>query len=127
MQRQSVYDEWRAGRTAARASDVGVSPQVASRVSSHKFADVGQKAQRDMKSIRTASWLTSDPEIAARVRAALTHDPIEALSNLSVDVSRGRVEVRGQVEGELAHARALAVIASIPGVRALQDRLLVIR
>jgi hyperosmotically inducible protein len=67
----------------------------------------------------------SDGAVLYQARGALEHDPRLSSRHIAVEVSNGRVSLRGSVGSEADHRRAIAVVTSIPGARGVDDDLIV--
>jgi osmotically-inducible protein OsmY len=64
-----------------------------------------------------------DGVVTARVKAALTEDPVTAPHGIKVETFKGTVQLSGYVETPEARNRALKVARSVGGVKQVRDAL----
>lgn len=64
-----------------------------------------------------------DGVVTARVKAALTEDPVTARHVIKVETFKGTVQLSGYVETPEARNRALKVARSVGGVKQVRDAL----
>jgi osmotically-inducible protein OsmY len=64
-----------------------------------------------------------DGVVTAKVRAALTEDPMTSAHEIKVETFRGSVQLSGYVETPEARNRALKVARSVDGVKQVRDAL----
>lgn len=62
-----------------------------------------------------------DGIVTARVRAALTDDPVTSEHEIKVETIKGRVQLSGYVKTPQARDRALKVARGIEGVKQVSD------
>jgi osmotically-inducible protein OsmY len=62
-----------------------------------------------------------DGVVTAKVKAALTQDPVTKAHNINVETFRGEVQLSGFVESDQARSRALQLARDIQGVRRVKD------
>ena len=67
----------------------------------------------------------SDGAVLYEARGALEHDPRLSSRHIAVEVSQGRVSLRGSVGSEADRRHAIAVVTSVPGARGVDDDLVV--
>lgn len=63
----------------------------------------------------------TDGVITAKVRAALSEDPITASYDICVETLAGTVELTGFVDTEIVHIEALQVAEHVRGVLRVRD------
>jgi hyperosmotically inducible protein len=64
-----------------------------------------------------------DGVVTAKVRAALTEDPLTSPHGIKVETFKGTVQLSGYVETPEARNRALKVTRSVDGVKQVRDAL----
>ena len=64
-----------------------------------------------------------DGVVTAKVRAALTEDPVTSPHGIKVETFKGTVQLSGYVETPEARNRALKVARSVGGVKQVRDAL----
>lgn len=74
---------------------------------------------------RTAGEFTDDLAIQARVKSRLLGDPEISGLRVNVEVDRGIVGLFGRVETDEQRIRAVTLTSEVPGVKKVEDRLLV--
>lgn len=72
---------------------------------------------------QSAEEAIEDGVVTAKVRAALTEDPVTSLHTIKVETFKGTVQLSGYVETPEARNRALKVARSVGGVKQVRDAL----
>jgi osmotically-inducible protein OsmY len=78
----------------------------------------------DVSSLLRIRRVPPDATLAARVRAALKHDPDLARYDFTVRGAQGEVYVNGEVVNEFDHQAMMRAVARVPGVVAIQDQVI---
>jgi osmotically-inducible protein OsmY len=68
-----------------------------------------------------ASEAIDDGVVTAKVKAALTQDPVTKAHQINVETFKGEVQLSGFVETDQARSRALQLARDIQGVRRVKD------
>jgi osmotically-inducible protein OsmY len=76
---------------------------------------------------RSAEQVRADQAITAQVNRVLVADRLIPVMAVEVTTVYGNVTLRGRVPDRLTAQRAVTVAGSVPGVRAVVDRLDVVR
>jgi hyperosmotically inducible protein len=71
----------------------------------------------------SAEEAIEDGVVTAKVRAALTEDPVTGAHAIKVETFKGTVQLSGYVETPEARNRALKVTRSVDGVKQVRDAL----
>lgn len=71
----------------------------------------------------SAEEAIEDGVVTAKVRAALTEDPVTGAHEIKVETFKGTVQLSGYVETPEARNRALKVARSVGGVKQVRDAL----
>jgi osmotically-inducible protein OsmY len=66
-----------------------------------------------------------DSAITAKVKAAIFHDPMLKVFQISVESYKGVVQLSGFVDSERASTKAVEVAESVKGVKAVKNSLVV--
>src|SRR5918999_2745996 len=70
---------------------------------------------------QSASEAIDDGVVTAKVKAALTQDPVTKAHQINVETFKGEVQLSGYVETDQARSRALQLARDIQGVRRVKD------
>ena len=62
-----------------------------------------------------------DGVVTAKVKAALTEDPVTKAHQIDVETFKGVVQLSGFVEDDDTRTRALRLVRDVPGVRQVKD------
>ncbi len=62
-----------------------------------------------------------DGVVTAKVKAALTEDPVTKAHQIDVETFKGVVQLSGFVEDDNTRSRALQLARDVPGVRRVKD------
>lgn len=106
----------------------GVAPNpIAARAAGEDARNVPgvQDVRDDIKSAPTV-LSAGDERVRAEIESAIAHDPRLASMDIQVDVTRGRVFLRGTVPTETDRLHAIALASSAAGARDVQDGLVLV-
>ena len=111
----------------AAGSPVGTSgsgPAVDPERARERGAETGERVAT---AINRAGEAVSDAGLTAKIKSKMALDDTIPASRIDVDTRDGVVTLRGRVESEAAHARALALARETRGVTRVVDELTVTR
>jgi osmotically-inducible protein OsmY len=74
-----------------------------------------------MPTQQPAAEAIDDGVVTAKVKAALTQDPVTKAHQINVETFKGEVQLSGFVESDQARSRALQLARDIQGVRRVKD------